>query len=333
MPGLSIVVPFLGNVKLLEDTLVSVLENRPEACEVLVVLNEDYDDPYSLHGEVSFVASRPDAGLVGALYRGVVASKSPVVHILACGMAACQQWTAAAMPHFDDPHVGAVAPLVLQADRPDRVVSAGLAYHRNGRVRCLSEGRRAGKVVPHCGPFVPDIRAAFYRRSALLELDGWNRRATFGLAGTDLALALQHQGFRCILEPASCTFAQASLVAKHGAFQTGMDEARLFWRWASRYGWAGSVASHAALLVGECLGGLLWPPRVVRMAGRLAGGLLSAAGQDRPAEPTRVIPSPHFRCTAASSQPVMTTASRDSSASNFSEACSSGPAAPRRAPG
>ncbi|MDZ7617251.1 MAG: glycosyltransferase family 2 protein, partial [Patescibacteria group bacterium] len=201
MPRLSIVVPFLGNLKLLEDTLVSVLENRPDACQILVVLNEGYDDPYDLHGEVSFVASRPDAGLVGGIYRGLQACETPIVHVLACGMEVSPGWTEAALSHFEDPEVGAVAPLVLQAAFPDRVVSAGLAYHRSGRIQRLSEGCSTDKPISYARPFGPDARAAFYRRSALLGLDGWNGRAAFGLTGVDLALSLHEQGYRCELEP------------------------------------------------------------------------------------------------------------------------------------
>ncbi len=335
MPRLSIVVPFLGNTKLLEDTLVSVLENRPEACQILVVLNEGYDDPYDLHGEVSFVASRPDAGLVGGIYRGLTACKAPIVHVLACGMEVSPSWTEAALSHFDDPRVGAVAPLVLQSVRPDRVVSAGLAYHRNGRVQCLSEGRSAARPIPCRQPFGPDVRSAFYRRSALLALDGWNGRAAFGLTGIDLALALQHQGLQCELEPACRTFAKPALLGARGAFQTGMEEARVFWRWASRQGWTESVASHVVLLLREGLGGLLWPPSVLRMVGRLAGGLMAAGGgrHSEPPVPTGVIPGPHYRCLDSQRQPLATTASQGSSASNLSDVCSSGPAAPRRAPG
>ena len=44
-----------GAIEALESTLVSVLENRPRDCEVIVVSNRKYDDPYSLAGEVTFI--------------------------------------------------------------------------------------------------------------------------------------------------------------------------------------------------------------------------------------------------------------------------------------
>ncbi len=337
MPRLSIVVPFLGNLKLLEDTLVSVLENRPDACQIVVVLNEGYDDPYQLRDEVSFVASRPDAGLVGGIFRGLRACQAPVVHVLACGMTVSAGWTDTVLPHFDDPAVGAVAPLVLGSTNPQRIVSAGLSYHRNGRVQCLSAGRPAGKPSRNRELSGPDARSAFYRRSALTAIAEATGGSVAALNGVDLALALGQQGLRCVFEPTCRTYAQPSLITSPGAFHTGLEEARLFWRWAPHCDRRASVASHAALLLTEALSGLLWPPNALRFAGRLVGGLgmghrcrtEAFASPARPQAPTRSVPTPHF-CTDRSVQPVTASATRGSV---FSEGCSSGPAAPRRAPG
>ena len=58
MQRLSIIVPLMGNLQRFEETLVSVLENRPERSEVVVVTNRPYDDPYALRGEVAFVERR-----------------------------------------------------------------------------------------------------------------------------------------------------------------------------------------------------------------------------------------------------------------------------------
>lgn len=335
MPRLSIVVPYLGNLKFLEDTLVSVLANRPEACQVVVVLNESYDDPYELHKEVSFVASRPDAGLLGGICRGLRACEAPIVHLLACGMEVAPDWTDAALAHFDDPRVGAVAPLVVSAAQPHRVVSAGLAYDRSGRVRRISEGYPITQVGFDCRPSGADVRAAFYRRSALAACIGGDEGRDVELLGIDLALALRHEGFHCVLEPECQVFAQPVLARRPGAFRTGVEEARLFWRWAAHRGWWGSLVGHAAMLVGECFMGLVWPPHAARLAGHLAGGfsLNVPRRHNLPATPAEVIQGPHFRRTADWRQPDAAMASRDGSASNFSEACSSGPAAPRRAPG
>ena len=52
MPRLSIIIPALGNSARLESTLVSVLENRPLDCDIIVVHTGEYNDPYDLAGEI-----------------------------------------------------------------------------------------------------------------------------------------------------------------------------------------------------------------------------------------------------------------------------------------
>ena len=58
VPRLSIVIPCLGGAADFDGTLVSVLQNRPADCEVLVLHTEPYDDPYGLRNEVRFMESR-----------------------------------------------------------------------------------------------------------------------------------------------------------------------------------------------------------------------------------------------------------------------------------
>jgi len=60
VPRLSIVIPCLGGAAEFDATLVSVLQHRPADCEVLVIHNEPYDDPYALGHEVRFVECRSD---------------------------------------------------------------------------------------------------------------------------------------------------------------------------------------------------------------------------------------------------------------------------------
>ena len=58
MPRLSILIPALGSPEALETTLLSVLENRPHDCQVLVALGIDYANPYQLDDEVEFLHGR-----------------------------------------------------------------------------------------------------------------------------------------------------------------------------------------------------------------------------------------------------------------------------------
>ena len=202
MTRLSIIIPVLGNPTRLDDTLVSVLENRPAQCEIIVVHTESYDDPYELTGEVRFLKARRKAGLAECLNMGLAASEGPIVHVLACGVEVSAGWADAAMRHFRDPQVAAVAGVVLHRDNHEKVVSAGLGYRAEGTAWRLGRGKAAGEVGQNADELRgPDTLAAFYRRSALETVGGFSPWAADTLAGIDVALALGHAGFRCASEP------------------------------------------------------------------------------------------------------------------------------------
>src|SRR5438876_470977 len=122
---LSILVPLMGNLKRFEDTLLSVLENQPQRSEVVVVTNRPYDDPYELRKEVSFVEAPQGAGLLECFACGLAASRAPVAHLIAAGFEATPGWADAALARFSERRVAAVAPLVIDRDQPEKLLSAG----------------------------------------------------------------------------------------------------------------------------------------------------------------------------------------------------------------
>ena len=64
MTHLSIIIPAAGPQVSIDDTLLSVLENRPEDCEVILAHPEGYVDPYDLADEVQMI-SAPTHSLLG----------------------------------------------------------------------------------------------------------------------------------------------------------------------------------------------------------------------------------------------------------------------------
>ena len=288
MPRLSIIIPLLGDQAQLDDTLVSVLENRPANCEILVVHAEPYDDPYGLAGEVRFLAAAPGATLAECLNLGLRASRAAVVHVLSCGVEVSPGWAEAAIRHFRDAEVAAVAAVVLSRRQPQRVASAGLGYRPEGIAWRLDQGAPPSGLgecwTNLCGP---DVLAAFYCKSTLEAVGGFSLHATDMLMGIDAALALRRAGFRCVLEPACVARVDTAAVYQRPTLRRGCDAERLFWRWASAHGWVRSVAGHAALLAGECAIGLWRPSLLAQLAGRLWGLVraVSSRGCPKPAGP------------------------------------------------
>ena len=142
VPRLSIVVPLMGDQQRFEDTLVSVLENQPERSEVVVVTRGPYEDPYDLRREVGFVEAPLCAGLLECFAAGLGGSRAPLIHLLAAGVEATPGWADAALEPFNCGDVAAVAPLVVDRQQPQKVLSAGLRYTRSGSIKHLAAGRR-----------------------------------------------------------------------------------------------------------------------------------------------------------------------------------------------
>ena len=81
----------------LEDTLVSVLENRPADCEIIVVLAVPYTDPWSIGDEVRFVQAPAAATVVDCVNVGMASSFGEIAHVLRSGWRATDGWADAAL--------------------------------------------------------------------------------------------------------------------------------------------------------------------------------------------------------------------------------------------
>lgn len=310
MPRLSIVIPVCGNLKRLEDTLVSVLENRPDDSEILVVLDDVYDDPYNLKDEIRFVDAPRGASLAAIIRLGIEASQAAVVHVLACGALVQEGWTDAVLPHFGDPWVAAVSPLVLETGVPERVVSAGLTYRRGGRARVLGRGLSV-QAVTDDGAMVlgPLATAAFYRKAALDMVGRFPDLPSEELAAVDVALRLAYVGFRTVRELRCRLQAEPMPPRRRGSFRRALHAERLFWRWAPCFGFLGSLPAHATSVAIELLRSL---PRLTlpsELAGRLLGLCCFASGVRHGRELKRLreaaraavagAAAPHFRAASA----------------------------------
>lgn len=302
MPLLSVIIPVLGNPAQMEDSLVSVLEHRPPDCEVVVVLNTRYDDPYDLKDEVRFVEVSADSRWIDLVNVGVGLSRGTIVQLLPCGVLATADWTREALLHFREPEVALVAPLVIDARNARRVLSAAARYEpRSGRLRRLARNVASSQTEPitRVAPD-PDWPVAFYRKAALAEVGLFSDKAGERLSGVDAAMALEAAGFRSLLAPQSRLIGQTGRAVVERDYVRGQMVERLFWRW--RRGWLTSLVRHAWLVAGEALKGFYRPAGIARLAGRAAGCLQMTnvenrkQGADKPVRAPRRQPpqGPHF---------------------------------------
>ena len=272
MQRLSIVIPLTGNEQRMEDTLVSVLENRPNDCQVVVVLNEVYADPYDLKNEVCFVYAPNGCKPVECINRGLDAAKGEIVHVLTAGAEVGPGWAEAAMAHFHDQKIAAVAPLILRPDDPHRVVSAGSEYRDGGSVRRTDSGRPISEIGHDTRSTLgPDQLAGFYRKSWLDMVDRFCGETGAAFATVDLALKLREAGGECVFDPNCRVYAHESIAAAEPVATQALQAERLFWRWAPSRGWLRSLPAHALHLAWETLSGCPRPSMFARLLGRFLG--------------------------------------------------------------
>jgi GT2 family glycosyltransferase len=268
----------LGNVSVLENTLASVLANRPDDTEIFVVLLRPYEDPYDVKSEVRFVRGDPRDGVVGALNLGIQLASAPVIHTLLCGTEVEEGWAEPAVARLANPRIAAVAPLVLDDDHPSRIMAAGLAYHVGGEVIPLAAGHEMNSLALNVKRVLaPHPSAAFYRKSAVEAFGGFDPAVGDRLAGIDAGLTLEQLGWVTVMEPGSRVLASHRSVPRAGAFRRAVEAERLFWRWAPILGRGRSVAAHALLTIGEAARGILNLSVVPRTVGRFTGACLALA--------------------------------------------------------
>jgi hypothetical protein len=256
----------------LETTLVSVLANRPQDCEILVALSTPYDDPYGLKDEVVFVNAPPRASYTECANLGMRASQGAVVHLLSAGLEVAEGWADVALQRFRDANVAAVTP-VVRSSVSGQVVAAGLNYARGG-LRIVA--RDSGTEIGSKAPLGPLAEAAFYRRTALDAVGGLPAALGDQWADADLALALQFVGFRVEIEPQSIIFQppRSTTMARSKrarGFRYGWGAEQVFWRNRTKTSRWSAVAVHAW----DAAVALVRDPWPTAMLGQLAGRLVA----------------------------------------------------------
>jgi len=162
IPRVSVVVALQRDEKLFEETLLSVLENQVEGCEILAVHNGTYPDPFDLGDEVRFVVAR-SSNLVDLIRDAFDATHAGVVHVLGTGFRATPGWTTAALDAFSDNNVAAVLPCLANREG----VSVGWGDTDGRLCEPLENAIGAPRLNGNCGFFLDTF---FVRRRVLGNL-------------------------------------------------------------------------------------------------------------------------------------------------------------------
>jgi hypothetical protein len=274
VPRLSILIPCLGDCREFENTLASVLQNRPDDCEILVAHVQDYHDPYHLRGEVCFLPVPEARSLVALLNAGFEAARSGIIHVLQCGMEVEEHWTEQAVEQLGDPQVASVAPLLVDVQTGSRLISAGLSYSRWGRRQAVAAGKSLASYRPNADELLgPTLAAGFYRRS-WWRIARWDD--TFGDAFADVhyGLTLRALGGQTLLAT-DCVIRSEKdrgwAADEPFDFATARSAERLFACHAQQPITTATRAFRALLMGVEAVAALPSPRAVTGLLGRVAG--------------------------------------------------------------
>ena len=211
MPRLSIIIPFRADISNFEDTLLSVLENRPESCEIIVPHDGRYADPYRLADEVEFVCCDPETSTTGLLNAGLYASRSPFVNVVLEGATVRSGWSDEACKLLEE---------------SQNISTVAVALNYEGRTgygvdpRCLtnSSSLRSGHVDSQRASrtaLAPAMGCGFYRQSTLLEIGGWNSYLDVCSADVELSWILDSLEMRCAVSSIPALPTSFAMIPRH----------------------------------------------------------------------------------------------------------------------
>jgi GT2 family glycosyltransferase len=238
---LAVVIPSHNRPDLLRACLASVTRHAPASTEVIVV------DDGSPGGVVSAAAAEfPHVrclrlprrrGFCAAANAGIEAAAAPVVELLNDDTEVEPGWAAAALAHFAESAVAAVAPLVLRWDGVESagIDSAGDRYFRGGVAGKRGHGEPVGPAyLRPCRVFGASASSAFYRRDLLRRVGGFPERFGAYFEDVDLSFRLHRAGGEVVFEPSSRVRHRVS--ASYGRprrrllEQQSRNEELVFWR-------------------------------------------------------------------------------------------------------
>ena len=157
--------------------------------------------------DVRLICNRQNLGFAGSCNAGLRDADTPFVAILNNDTHVDGRWLAEGLKPFDDPQVGSVASLVLLAEPPHLIDTAGDVYSVVGGAVKRGHGQPrelAAELEPHC--FSASGASAFYRRTALDEAGLLDERFESYYEDVDLGFRLAWAGYGCCFAPASICY-------------------------------------------------------------------------------------------------------------------------------
>ena len=214
MATATVVIPTLDARDLLRDALAS-LERQTVPVAVVVIDNASTDGTEELVADefpgVRLFRNEENLGFGRAVNRGTAEAVTELLVLVNNDVVCEPDFVERICEPFADERVGMVAGVLLQAEEPDRIDSAGIEVDPTLRSfdylwnRPVAELEGAGDPLGPCGG------AAAYRLAAFREAGGFDEAFFAYWEDVDLALRIRLAGWDCRLA------AEARALHRHGA--------------------------------------------------------------------------------------------------------------------
>ncbi len=144
-----------------------------------------------------------------------------------------ENWQTAVEDAIDNSQVGCVAPLIVNVNRPTKIIAAGVHSDRfNNRILSATQVRIAPKCLVSITPLGPTCWLAVYRRDLLSAIGPMDERMDPHYMDLDIALALKQLGFKCALQPDLIGEVESELpIRREAALPHGFSAQRAFRRY------------------------------------------------------------------------------------------------------
>ncbi|MFL5330425.1 MAG: glycosyltransferase family 2 protein [Gemmataceae bacterium] len=193
-------------------------------------------------------------GFCVAANYGIRAASAPIVQLLNDDAEVTAGWAAPALAAFADPHVAAVAPLVLRWSG-DVIDSAGDTYDAGGFAQPRGRGQHESAFQQPGSVAGASACGAFYRRDAVLEVGGFPESFGSHFEDVDLSCRLRRAGYRIEFVPTSRVLHRGSSTygPPRGRLleRQSCNEERLFWR--NQSGRPSELLRHGAVVLAKAL--------------------------------------------------------------------------------
>lgn len=212
----TVIIPNYNGRGMLPRLMASLVEQTERRFTIVVVDDASTDDSVGYLRDrwpgVELIELPQNRGFAAACNAGLNVAETPFVILLNNDTHVAPDWLAEGLRPFDSPRVGAVASLVLLAEPPHLIDTAGDVYSVVGGAVKRNHGfprESADELDPRV--FSPCGASAFYRREALCAVGCLDERLESYYEDVDLGFRLARAGYECVLARKSTCYHHLSV--------------------------------------------------------------------------------------------------------------------------